>query len=136
MRVAGSHRIALEQAPFRTCYMAVDFIGGNVHKLLDTVPATCFQKDFSARDIRSLECRLKFLTAIDGVWIGRITTHKPDLMVKLGNIGEGSRVGQCVKNADFPIGVILEHRADVAKVDDPSPTCHEHHARFGIRVAP
>ena len=41
----------------------------------------------------------------------------------LGNIGEGSRVGQYVKNADCLIGVISEHHMDVARAYEPSPTC-------------
>ena len=42
------------------------------------------------------------------------------------NIGEGSRVGQYVKNADCPIGVISEHHMDVARAYEPNPTCTKH----------
>ena len=57
------------------------------------------------------------------------------------NIGEGSRVGQYVKNADCPIGVISEHHMDVARAYEPNPTCTKHrgplwHSRGSLRPKP
>ena len=54
------------------------------------------------------------------------------------NIGEGSRVGQYVKNADCPIGVISEHHIDVARAYEPNPTSTKHrgplwHSRGSLR---
>ena len=52
---------------------------------------------------------------IDGIWIGAITTHKLDWIIKLSNIGKGSCVVSYVKNADCSIWVISEHCVDVDK---------------------